>query len=139
MDNKSTASRGKIVVRLDNLNVSNDEARMKISANLVPFQTLCCAGINNPYYIISRAREAKNPDEFVRVYRSPIMYNNTTPIWNPNKIKLTQLCNGEYSLPIKFSFYSHDEGGTDQLYGEATTTVNKIQNDSKKLSLMKKD
>ena len=29
-------SRGKIIIRLDNVKASNDEARMKISAKLVP-------------------------------------------------------------------------------------------------------
>lgn len=42
LDDKTTMSRGKIVVRLDNVNTSNDEARMKLSANLIPLTTLCC-------------------------------------------------------------------------------------------------
>ena len=69
---KNSHTRGKLIVRLDNVNISNDEARMKLSANLVPFATLCCAGINNPNFIISRARSHESGD-FVRVFRSPIL------------------------------------------------------------------
>lgn len=89
LDDKNTRSRGKLIVRLDNVNISNDEARMKISSNLIPIATLCCAGINNPYYIISRARSSENVDEFVRIYRSPTLMNNTRPIWNPSKLKVS--------------------------------------------------
>lgn len=56
LENKK-ASRGKIVVRLDNINYNNDEVRFKLSANLVPFSNVCCGGSNNPYYVISRARD----------------------------------------------------------------------------------
>lgn len=62
---------------------------MKLSANLVPNAVLCCAGINNPYYIISRARSHENKDDFVRIFKSTNMVNNTKPIWNPNKLKVS--------------------------------------------------
>jgi hypothetical protein len=51
-----SVSRGKIIIRVDNVHFSNDEARFKISANVTPFTTFCCGGINNPYYLFSRAR-----------------------------------------------------------------------------------
>ena len=96
---------------------------MKLSANLVPFATLCCAGINNPYYIISRARSSESTDEFVRIYRSPSMVNNTRPIWNPSKLKVSQICNGDLTLPVKIEVYSEVENGNDQCYGEAKTNL----------------
>lgn len=110
-DDKTTASRGKIIVRLDNVNTTNDEARMKVSANLIPFAVLCCAGINNPYLVISRSRDANNKSEFVRIYEGTHMVNNTNPMWNPMKIKMAQLCNGDRQLPIKFEVYSYNEAG----------------------------
>ena len=73
MDNKSTTVRGKIVVRLDNVKVSNDEVRMKLSANLTPIASMCCAGINNPYFIFSRARDPNNAEDFVRVFKGPVI------------------------------------------------------------------
>lgn len=124
LDNKTTASRGKLIVRLDNVNISNDEVRMKVSANLTPQAAMCCASINNPYYLFSRARDPNCIDDFVRVFKSPVMMNNTAPIWNPSKIKMQQLCNGDPNLPIKVAVYSQDEAGNDKIYGEAKTTVN---------------
>ena len=64
----STQSRGKIIVRIDNVNKSNDEIRMKIRARLSPIGVLCCHADNNPYFVISRARDPNSPNEFVRVF-----------------------------------------------------------------------
>ena len=111
---------------------------MKFSARLVPFATLCCAGINNPYFIISRARSVDSKDEFLKIFRGPTLNQNTTPVWNPFKIKLGQLCNGDRALPLKIEVFSHDEEHTDKLYGECLTTINTIIVDNKKeYNLMK--
>lgn len=80
---KSAAQRGKIIIRADALNFTNDEVRFKISARLVAFTNICCHGVNNPYYIISRARSSQAKDEFVRVYKSTSMNNNTSPMFLP--------------------------------------------------------
>jgi hypothetical protein len=93
-------------VRLENVDTTNDEARMKVSAKLVPIAVLCCAGTNNPYFVISRARDVSNREDFVRIYQSPTIQNTPSPIYLPNKIKLGILCNRDRTLPIKFSFYS---------------------------------
>ncbi len=81
-------SRGKIIVRLDSVSKNNDEVRMKLSARLTPKATLCCDGINNPYFVISRARDHTNTSEFVRVYQSDHVRNNPNPSYVPMKIKL---------------------------------------------------
>lgn len=95
------------------MNVSNDEIRMKLSADLVPISSLCCTGINNPYYLISKVRDASESGrEFVRVYQSPNLINTAKPIWNPTKIKLGIICNGDKNVPLKFEVYSYDEAGT---------------------------
>jgi len=51
--------RGKIVVRLNCINSNNDDLIFKVKANLVPKTTMgCCSGTNNPYIVISRARDS---------------------------------------------------------------------------------
>lgn len=90
-------------------------------------RSLCCAGLNNPYYIISRARDQSKLDDFVRVYKSPPVMNNTNPIFNPQRINLAALCNGDKELPIKFEIYSYHEDGNDKLYGSCTTSVYEMQ------------
>jgi hypothetical protein len=111
-DDKSTHPRGKIVVRIDNIKITNDEARFKLSANLFPFKTLCCDGENHPYYVISRIRDANTSgQDFVRVFSSQVINNTVTPVWNPQKIKLAYLCNGDKNLQIKFGVYSAASSG----------------------------
>ena len=52
------ADRGKIVIRLNCIDTNNDDVIFKFKANLVPKTTMgCCSGTNNPYFIISRARD----------------------------------------------------------------------------------
>ena len=66
------------------------------------------------------------------------MVNNSNPMWNPNKMKMAQLCNGDNSLPIKIEAWSYDEAGSNKLYGECITCVNQILNETKKFNLTKK-
>jgi hypothetical protein len=68
VDTKSTASRGKLIIRLDNVAMSNDEVRFKASATLTPMGNFCCAGVNNPYFVFLRTRDPMSQDDFVRVY-----------------------------------------------------------------------
>jgi hypothetical protein len=103
------------VVRLDCINVSNDELVFKLKANLVPMTTMgCCNVANNPYYVISRARENNGQSsDFIRVFSSDHMDNNSDPIFKLEKLKLYQICNRDLDLPIKFSFYTKIVSGTD--------------------------
>ena len=51
--------RGKIVVRLNCIDSNNDDLIFKFKANLVPKTAFgCCSGTNNPYFVISRARDS---------------------------------------------------------------------------------
>ncbi len=82
---KNNALSGKIIIRADTIVKNNDELLMRVKASLTPMTSMgCCAGTNNPYYVISRARQ-DNANEFVRVYQSDILNNNINPTFNPNK------------------------------------------------------
>jgi hypothetical protein len=74
---------------------------------------MCCGGINDPYFIISRARSHENKDDFVRIFKSDVKLNNPNPIWNPIKVKMAHLCNADPELPIRFEVYSQMEDGKD--------------------------
>jgi Ca2+-dependent lipid-binding protein len=57
LQGSQAAKRGKIIIRADVINRNNDDIKMRVRATLEPKSTLgCCKGINNPYYVISRAR-----------------------------------------------------------------------------------
>lgn len=67
-DTKSTSSRGKLIIRLDSVAISNDEARMRVRADLIAKGGCCFAGVNNPYIVISKSRGGMNQAEYVRVF-----------------------------------------------------------------------
>ena len=107
---KGKDSRGKIVIRLDNVNESSDEAKFKFSAKLVPKKGCLCGGVNNPFYVISRARDMNKLDEFERVNKCQNFINNINPVFNASSIKMSTLCNGNKDLPIKIELYSNNNG-----------------------------
>jgi len=72
--------RGKIVVRLDNVSGNNDEIRFQFRANLTPIGGLCCPA-NNPFFLIWRARDQNNKDEFIKVHKSSPILNNPNPVF----------------------------------------------------------
>ena len=61
-------SRGKIVIRSDNLQESNDEAMFKCSADLNPLTGLCYPA-NNPFFVISHQTD-QGETNTVKIYRS---------------------------------------------------------------------
>ena len=125
MDSAHT-NRGKIVVRLNCVNTNNDDLIFKFKANLIPKTGfLCCRGSNNPYYVISRARDSTGQD-FMRVFESSHLNDTTEPNFKVEKLKLTKVCNGDKELPIRISLYSKIPQATDLLYGEMETTVSKL-------------
>lgn len=52
-------------------------------------------------------------------------------MWQPQKIKMYQICNGNKSLPIKFEVFSLNSSGSEDLYGEYITTIEKLSDNSK--------
>lgn len=101
------AKRGKIIVRADVITRNNDDVTMRVKASLFPMTTMgCCSDINNPYYIISRARP-DNTKEFVRVFESEYLVDTTNPIFAKRRLKMALICNANVELPIKISFYSN--------------------------------
>ena len=112
-------NRGKIVVRLDCINASNDDLVFKFKANLIPKTTMgCCNGSNNPYSVISRARENNGQNsEYIRVFSSDYINNNSDPSFKLEKLKLSRICNGDRDLPIRIALYTKIISGTDQIYG----------------------
>ena len=116
-------SHGKIIVRADVMSRNNDNLLWRIKAALTPLTKFgCCSGINNPYYVISRGRP-DNQKEFVRVFQSEVVIDNPNPVFSRRKQKLSQICNANVETPVKISVYSKIPQGTDQLYGEVTTTI----------------
>lgn len=114
-------------MRLDNLNITNDELRMKVSAKLQPFSSLCCGGSNNPYFVISRARDSTGTGDFLKVYKSPPLQNTTKATWNPLIVKVAQICNGDYFMKLKFEVYSNDGNENDKSYGSFIVTLQDLQ------------
>ena len=101
-------SRGKIIVRADAVASTNDEAHFRVSARLRSKATMC-RGQDNPYLIISRARDnqavSAHEKDFIRVFAGPNLPNVANPIWQPMIVKMQLLCNGNVDLPLKFAVH----------------------------------
>jgi hypothetical protein len=73
---------------MDSGHTINSEVCIRLSAKLEAFSNMCCGGVNNPYFVISRANNINKKDDWLKVFKSPQMNNTASPTWNPVKIKL---------------------------------------------------
>ena len=84
---KQKKSRGKIIVRIDNVNETNDEVHIKFQAKLKAKKFCCCDGDNNPYVVFQRKSNAES-DDFMKVWAGLNLKMTSKPIWNLCKIKI---------------------------------------------------
>ncbi|XP_054566482.1 copine-7 [Eptesicus fuscus] len=56
------------------------------------------------------------------VYRTEVVKNNLSPVWEPFKVSLNSLCSCEETRPLKCLVWDHDSRGKHDFIGEFTTT-----------------
>ncbi|XP_070254465.1 copine-7 isoform X4 [Myotis yumanensis] len=61
------------------------------------------------------------------VYRTEVVKNNLSPVWEPFKVSLNSLCSCEESRPLKCLVWDHDSRGKHDFIGEFTTTFAEMQ------------
>jgi len=93
---------------------------------------------DNPRLRVERTMECEDEAsvEFLQVSLSEVVYNTTTPTFKKVALKLQHLCNGNRSLPLKWSIYSQVNEEKRILYGEISHSLDDIQrNQGKNLEL----
>lgn len=78
---------------------------------------------SDPFLVFLRSRE---DGTYVRVHNTEVIPSNLNPIWNPFKVKLQTLCNGDIYRPIKIECWDHEGSGKHDYIGEVTVSINDV-------------
>ena len=76
----------------------------------------CCEKLSQYCKTLGSEREKKDGD-FVQVYKTRDKFDETNPWWDPVEMPLSELCNGNKNLPVRFTVASYTNSGDDPLYG----------------------
>jgi hypothetical protein len=74
--------------------------------------------------------------DWVRVFKSKYVYDTSTPWWEPEVIKLTELCNNKKTLPLRITVLCYTNSGKHATYGRIVTSVREIEMSDRELPLI---
>ena len=63
----------------------------------------------------------------LRVQKTGVKFDTTNPWWDTMQLGMTEFCNNDKYLPIRFSVYSFSNSGPNQMYGSVTCTTRDIE------------
>ncbi|EDV19302.1 uncharacterized protein TRIADDRAFT_62253 [Trichoplax adhaerens] len=81
-------------------------------------------GKSDPYLEIMRKDEN---DEYVCAYQTEVIKNTLNPKWDAFIISAYDLCEGDYSRPIKISCYDWNRDGNPDYIGECMVSVDELK------------
>ncbi|XP_045431796.1 copine-7 [Pipistrellus kuhlii] len=79
---------------------------------------------SDPFLELYRVNEDRSEQ---LVYRTEVVKNNLSPVWQPFQVSLSSLCRCEETRPLKGLVWDHDSGGKHDFIGEFTTTFAEMQ------------
>ena len=74
-------------MRVDTVHKSDDMLSVVPSATVHPFSLCCCFGTNNPYLLLSRAKDHE-ANGFLRVFKHEVARNTVAPVWKTLNVKI---------------------------------------------------
>jgi len=81
---------------------------------------------SDPYLIISRPKRGSY--DFTKIRKTEKIQNEPNPKWKCILIPLSELCDENYSLPIRLTVFDEDRNSHDDLIGEAEVTLQILMN-----------
>jgi hypothetical protein len=93
-------------------------------------------GRPDPFFEIARKyrptnlhpRHDKTQIDWIVVYRSEPKNNHINPLWQPLKVGMKKLCEGDLSCPLKLSVFDNNKRWKHKLIGETNFTVTELLN-----------
>ena len=77
---------------------------------------------SDPYLVLSRPAY-KGVYDYKQVRKTETIRNNLNPSWKLIYISLSELCDNDFSLPIRITVFDYDHGTHDDLIGQTETTL----------------
>eukprot|EP00298_Acanthocystis_sp_HF-20_P012828 c20075_g1_i1.p1 GENE.c20075_g1_i1~~c20075_g1_i1.p1 ORF type:complete len:537 (+),score=189.63 c20075_g1_i1:42-1613(+) len=90
-------------------------------------------GKSDPFLKIFRSRENGT---WEAVHSTEIIKSNLNPIWNKFRISVANLCNGDYSRPLKIECHDWDSDGSTDYIGSFKTSLDDLMSGKKGFELI---
>ena len=120
---------GTIIIRAEVVNEANKEFEISVNASGLMSKKLWCLNRDSPFLWIERSwapGKHVEEDEMIKVLETRPIRDTLEPSWDIGWVKVTDLCNGDATWPIKFSIMNHVESGNFSTYGTLETTLNDL-------------
>ena len=129
---KNVNNRGKLTVRADRIRKTQDLIKFQISA-ILKSKKFLCFGSDAPYLLIERSRQSASSDadpgviDMVKVWKTHTAHDEIKPWWEPHQLFMTEFCNNNKMLPLRFTVYNYRNNGEHKMYGRVVTTTREIE------------
>lgn len=81
---------------------------------------------SDPFFEVCRKVDNPREPTWNNVFRSGVVQDNLSPVWNEASIDLGILCDGNMDRPISIVVYDYESNGKHVLMGSYETTVGKL-------------
>ncbi|KAL9657419.1 hypothetical protein ABK040_014406 [Willaertia magna] len=130
---KSNFSRGQIILQVEEITQNNDDIEIQFQG--VNLAKMDFFGKSDPYFVIQRSSEDSS---FLSVYKSETIMSNLNPLWQPLRMPIAKLCNGDLQRALKIQVYDWDKYSDDDLIGEVETNTEFLLKPTYPLKLINK-
>ncbi|RDD40590.1 Copine-8 [Trichoplax sp. H2] len=118
----SESSKAEIIIDTENNSTVSDLITLQINGTDLDKKDFL--GKSDPYLEIMRKDEN---DEHVCAYQTEVIKNTLNPKWDAFIISAYDLCEGDYSRPIKISCYDWNRDGNPDYIGECMVSVDELK------------
>jgi hypothetical protein len=80
-------------------------------------------GTSDPFYVLSKARE---DGVYVPCAKSNVVDNNLNPVWQPLRVPLQRLCNGDLARPLRLDVNDFDKDDKFAEIGHLSVTTGEL-------------
>uniref|UniRef100_A0A8D2DGE1 Copine-7 n=1 Tax=Sciurus vulgaris TaxID=55149 RepID=A0A8D2DGE1_SCIVU len=116
------AGKSSITVVAEDISGNNGYVELSFQARKLDDKDLFSK--SDPFLELYRVN-ADNSEQLV--YRTEVVKNNLSPVWEPFTVSLNSLCSCEETRPLKGLVWDHDSRGKHDFIGEFSTTFAEMQ------------
>ncbi|EDQ89579.1 uncharacterized protein MONBRDRAFT_36908 [Monosiga brevicollis MX1] len=123
--------RGSLTVVAEEVKAAAGEAIFQIQGTKLDKKDFF--GKSDPFFKIFR----QSGGGWTCVGTSEVIMKNLDPVWQPFRLAIGKLCNGDDQRPLKFEVYDWDSDGGHDLIGICETTLAQLKSGTQKLELIR--